>query len=81
MNWPERMNRKEAARYLTARYFRIAPQTLAKYACSTIGGGPNFIRYGWRTVVYERSALDQWAKCRVSGPQGPQHISGVMPSL
>jgi len=59
----DNLSRKEAARYLTAHYFPVAWQTLANLAYQR--QGPVFIRTGWRTVVYTRAALDEWARTRM----------------
>lgn len=61
----QRFTRKEAARYISAHYFPIAPQTLAKLACARPPAGPSFVRCGWRTVIYVRDKLDEWAKSRM----------------
>ena len=61
-----KLNRKEAAAFLTARGYRTAPATLAKLACT--GGGPAFISYG-KTPLYEPSQLLAWAQARSSGPR------------
>ena len=61
-----RLNRKEAASFLTERGFRIAPATLAKYA--TTGGGPEFEVFG-RTPLYRQRQLLEWATSRTSPPR------------
>jgi hypothetical protein len=56
----EKYDRKEAARYLTARGHRISPQTLANYAAKkNAGGGPRLARVGNR-FFYDRRDLDAW---------------------
>jgi hypothetical protein len=42
-----------------------ATATLAKLA--VVGGGPPFSKAG-RQVLYEQSALDEWALSRISAP-------------
>lgn len=62
------LSRKEAARYLRDTYgdaAAIAPSTLAKLA--SIGGGPEFHRFG-RRVGYTRPSLDAFVQSRTSGP-------------
>jgi len=44
MDIQRRLDRKEAAQFLTAHGYRTAPATLAKLAC--IGGGPAFESFG-----------------------------------
>ena len=57
-------NRKEAARFLTERGYRIAPATLAKLAC--VGGGPPFRSWG-RKPLYREADLLTWAEGRTTG--------------
>jgi hypothetical protein len=72
----DKFNRKEAARYISEHYFRIAPQTLTNMASNNNAGhGPPFVRYGWSRVVYHRDAIDAWAKSRV---QEIGYNSGVL---
>jgi len=61
-----RLDRKEAASFLSARGYRTAPATLAKLAC--IGGGPAFESFG-RRPLYRESDLMAWAKARSTGPR------------
>ncbi|MCK5296017.1 MAG: DNA-binding protein [Alphaproteobacteria bacterium] len=63
----EYLTRKEAAEYLTNKGFPISPKTLAKYA--TVGGSPEYRRFGNRRVVYAVTALDEWAKNKLSAPR------------
>jgi len=61
------LRRKAAAKYLSeVRGLQIAPQTLAKYACS--GFGPTFQKWG-RHPLYRREDLDVWADARLGPPQ------------
>jgi hypothetical protein len=57
------LNRSEAAKWLTARGFHIAPQTLAKYA--VVGGGPLFHKFG-RRPLYPVQCLRAWAENKLS---------------
>jgi hypothetical protein len=52
------LRRKEAAAYITARYFEVATRTLANLA--VLGGGPRFRKVGSRTL-YSRADCDAWA--------------------
>jgi hypothetical protein len=59
------MSRKEAAAYLTKNGYPIAPNTLASMAKNrNAGGGPPFIKFGWRTCRYRRDELDSWMRKR-----------------
>jgi hypothetical protein len=66
MDIERRLDRKEAASFLTARGYRTAPATLAKLAC--IGGGPPFESFG-RRPLYRETDLLAWAKARSTGPR------------
>jgi len=59
-----RLDRKEAASFLTSHGYRTAPATLAKLAC--IGGGPAFESFG-RRPLYRETELLAWAKARSTG--------------
>jgi hypothetical protein len=59
------LRRKDAAEYLKSRYGFGSVSTLAKLA--VFGGGPEFRKAG-AMVLYEQSALDAWARARISGP-------------
>ena len=62
---PDRFSRKEAARYLTAKGYRIAPQTLANHATrKSRKRGPPFTRVG-PVVMYDRRGLDAWLADRI----------------
>jgi hypothetical protein len=56
-------SRDEASEYLRNRGFRIAKQTLAKYAVT--GGGPAYRTFGTR-VVYDPPDLDAWVEARLT---------------
>jgi hypothetical protein len=61
-----KLDRKEAARFLTQRGYRTAPATLAKLAC--IGGGPTFRSFG-RRPLYDEADLMAWAESKTTGPR------------
>jgi hypothetical protein len=57
------LTRKEAATYLTARWFRMTPGSLAQYASK--GLGPAYVNRGAAAggeALYQRSDLDAWAE-------------------
>ncbi len=61
---PERyFSRDEASDYLGRRGFKIAKQTLAKYAVT--GAGPTYRTFGAR-VVYDPADLDAWIERRLT---------------
>jgi hypothetical protein len=60
------LDRAEAAAYLTERGLRISKTTLQKFA--TIGGGPEYQRFGLR-AVYTSVCLDAWAANKLSAPR------------
>ena len=64
MDIQRRLDRKEAAQFLTAQGYRTAPATLAKLAC--IGGGPAFESFG-RRPLYREADLLAWAQARSTG--------------
>lgn len=60
------LSRREAASYITRRFFPIAIQTLANMASNNNkGAGPAFARIGWSHVQYRRADLDEWAAARM----------------
>jgi hypothetical protein len=61
-----RLNRKEAADFLTKLGYRTAPATLAKLA--SIGGGPIFESFG-RKPLYTPSNLLAWVAAKSTGPR------------
>jgi hypothetical protein len=63
---PHYLDRREAAKYLTARGLKCSHNTLQKFA--TIGGGPEYAIFGNR-ALYTPQALDSWAKARLSAPR------------
>jgi len=66
MDDERRLDRKEAAQFLTSRGYRTAPATLAKLAC--LGGGPAFESFG-RRPLYREPDLLAWAQSRTTGPR------------
>jgi len=66
MDDERRLDRKEAAQFLTSRGYRTAPATLAKLAC--LGGGPAFESFG-RRPLYREPDLLAWAQSRATGPR------------
>jgi hypothetical protein len=61
---PQRyFSRDEASDYLKSRGFKVAKQTLAKYA--VVGGGPPYRMFGTR-VVYDPADLDAWVEQRLT---------------
>jgi lysozyme family protein len=61
-----RLDRQQAAAYLTTRGYRTAPATLAKLA--SMGGGPTFESFG-RKPLYREADLLAWAQARTTGPR------------
>ena len=62
--WPCRMRRAEASRYLGAVHgITLAHQTLARMAVE--GRGPSYQLFG-RMPLYDREALDKWAEARLT---------------
>jgi hypothetical protein len=61
-----RLDRRQAAAFLTARGYRTAPAMLAKLAC--IGGGLTFESFG-RKPLYREVDLLAWAKARTTEPR------------
>jgi hypothetical protein len=61
-----KLDRKEAAQFLTGRGYRTAHATLAKLAC--IGGGPVFQSFG-RKPLYREADLLAWAQAKTTGPR------------
>ncbi len=59
--------RKETAEYLSKTLgLPTSPKTLAKLA--TIGGGPEYQRFGNRRVVYTLTSITKWAQAKLSKP-------------
>ena len=72
-----RLDRRQAAAFLTARGYRTAPATLAKLAC--VGGGPTFESFG-RKPLYREADLLAWAKAKTTGPRRSTSDPGDRPS-
>jgi hypothetical protein len=66
MDIQRRLDRKEAAQFLTTHGYRTAPATLAKLAC--IGGVPTFESFG-RRPLYREVDLLAWAEAKTTGPR------------
>lgn len=66
---PEReyLNRKEAAQYLTEKWFPIAPSTLNVKASRQTGP---LYRLMAGQAVYTRKDLDDWARSQPRDPKG-----------
>ena len=63
MNTNRFLSRSEASEYLIGRGFRVARQTLAKYAVT--GDGPPYRSFGSR-VVYDPADLEAWISTRLT---------------
>ncbi len=61
-----RLNRFQAADFLCRMGFQIAHATLSKYA--TIGGGPEYEKFGRRPLYTEKGLLD-WVRTRTRSPR------------
>jgi hypothetical protein len=61
-----KLDRRQAAQFLTDHGYRTAPATLAKLAC--LGGGPTFESFG-RRPLYRQADLIAWAEARTTGPR------------
>src|SRR5260370_13405164 len=61
-----RLDRRQAAAFLTARGYRTAPATLAKLAC--VGGGPMLESF-CRNALYREADLLGWATAETTGPR------------
>jgi hypothetical protein len=72
-----KLDRQQAADFLTARGYRTARATLAKLAC--IGGGPVFESFG-RKPLYREADLMAWALAKTTGPRRSTSDPGAVPS-
>lgn len=61
--FPDILDRKQAAAYLTSLGYKITPKTLANRVVT--GGGPPFTRRGWNLVTYARVDLDLWLRAQL----------------
>ncbi|HKM71336.1 MAG TPA: DNA-binding protein [Stellaceae bacterium] len=73
-DYDRRLDRKQAAQFLTERGYRTAPATLAKLAC--IGGGPAFESFG-RRPLYREADLLAWAMAKTTGPRRSTSDAGL----
>jgi hypothetical protein len=76
VEFESRLDRRQAAAFLTARGYRTAPATLAKLAC--VGGGPTFESFG-RKPLYLEADLLSWAKSKTTGPRRSTSDPGGRP--
>lgn len=61
-----RLDRQQAAAFLTSHGYRTAPATLAKLAST--GDGPVFESFG-RKPLYRETDLIAWARAKTTGPR------------
>lgn len=66
MNQQKYLTRIEASDYCKSRGVPVEKNTLQKYA--TIGGGPNYRKFGNR-ALYTEADLDSWIASRLSEPR------------
>jgi hypothetical protein len=66
VEFEQRLDRRQAAAFLTDRGYRTAPATLAKLA--SIGGGPTLQSFG-RKPLYREADLLAWALAKTTGPR------------
>jgi hypothetical protein len=52
-----------AAEYFESQGFPCGKSSLAKFRRN--GGGPRWLRFGPRSVVYEKADIDVWLKARL----------------
>jgi hypothetical protein len=65
VDYERRLDRKQAANFLTERGYRTAHATLAKLACI---GGPTFQSFG-RKPLYREADLLAWVQRKTTGPR------------
>jgi hypothetical protein len=65
-NLERRLNRREAAEWLTTHGYRTAEATLAKLA--TVGGGPTYEKFG-RKPLYREQSLSAWVASKTTEPR------------
>lgn len=58
------MTRKEAADFISGRFFPVSPKTLATWA--TTGSGPVFVKIRNRRVLYDLETVEKWAVSQMS---------------
>jgi hypothetical protein len=61
-----KMRPDRAAEYLQTVYGFGSVRTLAKLRCQ--GGGADFMKVGPSIVLYEKAALDRWARSKIGAP-------------
>ena len=77
VEFAQRLDRQQAAAFLTARGYRTAPATLAKLA--SMGGGPSFESFG-RKPPYREADLLAWAQAKTTGPRRSTSDPGGRPA-
>lgn len=60
------LNRKQASEYIQAKGLPCAKKTLERLA--SVGGGPNYQRFGGR-VVYTTEDLESWIEKKLTSPR------------
>lgn len=60
------LDRDAAAAYVRAKGLPCTKLTLQKLA--SVGGGPEFHKFGAKHVRYRPSGLDRWIETKLSGP-------------
>lgn len=68
------LSRKEAAAHLRTLGYPVAARTLERLAMK--GRGPPYRRFGWRSVSYDRIALEGWAQSQVRIYKGKPEFNG-----
>jgi hypothetical protein len=76
VEFERRLDRRQAAAFLTERGYRTAPATLAKLA--SLGGGPIFESFG-RKPLYREADLLAWACAKTTGPRRSTSDPGATP--
>ena len=74
VEFEQRMDRQQAAAFLSERGYRTGPATLAKLA--SVGGGPIFESFG-RKPLYREADLLAWAQARTRGPRRSTSDKGL----
>ena len=60
----EYLNPEKASEHLRDQGIPVSQSSLARYR--RLGGGPTFVRFGPRSVLYVKSNLDAWARARMT---------------